>query len=142
VRALRGGQGRRLGTRQEEAARGEGTGERGAAGGSPKRGRFFVDRGQRMGYSDSMNVVIEFNPAAFKHGVSETDIRLALMNALYDDVLDGANDKHLVLGFDRNGNLLEILYNNIDANSINVFHAMSCRSIFFHLLDNVGGTYG
>jgi hypothetical protein len=64
------------------------------------------------------------------------------MNALYDDVLDDANDKHLLLGFGHNGNLLEILYNIINENSINVFHAMSCRSIFFHLLDNLGGIYG
>jgi hypothetical protein len=89
-----------------------------------------------------MDIAIEFNPAAFKHDVSEADIRLAIMNALYDDVLDDANDKHLVLGFDCNGNLLEILYNIIDKNSINVFHAMNCRNIFFHLLDNLGGIYG
>jgi hypothetical protein len=35
----------------------------------------------RMRYSKSMNVAIEFNPAAFKHGVREADIRLAIMNA-------------------------------------------------------------
>ena len=58
-----------------------------------------------------MGVRGRFNPAAFKHGVSETDIRLAILNALYDDVLDDTDNKHLVLGFDRNGNLLEILYN-------------------------------
>jgi len=89
-----------------------------------------------------MYVAIEFNPAAFKHNVSEADIRLAILNALYDDVLDDTDDKHLVLGFDRNGNLLEILYNIINENTINVFHAMGCRSIFFHLLENFGGTYG
>jgi hypothetical protein len=89
-----------------------------------------------------MDVAIEFNPAAFKHGVSEADIRNAVMNALYDDVLDDGNDKHLVLGFDCNGNLLEILYNTIDENSMNVFHAMGCRSIFFHLLDNLGEIHG
>jgi hypothetical protein len=89
-----------------------------------------------------MDVAIEFNPAALKHGVSEADIRLAIINALYDDVVDDAHDKHLVLGFDRNGNLLEILYNIINENSMNVFHAMNCRSIFFHLLDNLGGAYG
>jgi hypothetical protein len=89
-----------------------------------------------------MDVAIEFNPAAFKHGVSEADIRNAVMNALYDDVLDDVNDRHLVLGFDCNGNLLEILYNIIDENSMNVFHAMNCRSIFFHLLDNLGEIHG
>jgi hypothetical protein len=77
-----------------------------------------------------------FNPAAFKHSVGEADNKNAFMNALYDDVLDDAADKHLLPGCDRNGNILEILYNIIDENSINVFHAMSCRSIFFHLLDD------
>ncbi|GHV85881.1 hypothetical protein AGMMS50230_14890 [Spirochaetia bacterium] len=89
-----------------------------------------------------MDIVIDFNPAAFKHGVSEADIRNAFINALYDDVLDGANDKHLLLGCDCNGNILEILYNIIDEYSINVFHAMSCRSIFFHLLDDWRRMYG
>jgi hypothetical protein len=89
-----------------------------------------------------VNIVIEFNPAAFKHGVSEADIRNAFMNALYDDVLDDAGDKHLLLGFDRNGNILEILYNVINEYSINVFHAMSCRSIFFPLLDEYWRAHG
>jgi hypothetical protein len=30
-----------------------------------------------MEYAGSMDVAIEFNPAAFKHGVSEADIRMA-----------------------------------------------------------------
>jgi hypothetical protein len=92
-----------------------------------------------------MNVYIRFNPSAFKHGIQESDIRFAINNALYDDVLDEndeIHDKHLVLGFDRNGNLLEILYNIIDESSMNVFHAMHCRSIFFHLLDITGGKNG
>ena len=42
-----------------------------------------------------MYISIEFNPAAFKHGVSETDIRLAILNALYDDALDDTDNKHL-----------------------------------------------
>ena len=83
-----------------------------------------------------MYIAIEYNPAAFKHGVSEADIRFAILNALYDDVLDGTDNKHLVLGFDHNGNLLEILYNSIDEDSINVFHAMNCRNIFLPLLEH------
>jgi hypothetical protein len=83
-----------------------------------------------------MDIAIEFNPAAFKHGVSEADIRNAFMNALYDDVLDDSPEKHLLLGFGSNGNILEILYKNINEYSINVFHAMHCMSIFFHLLDD------
>ena len=83
-----------------------------------------------------MYIAIEFNPAAFKHGVSEAGIRFAILNALYDDVLDDTDNKHLALGFDNNGNLLEILYNIIDEDSINVFHAMSCRNIFLPLLEH------
>ena len=44
-------------------------------------------------------------------------------------------DKHLLIGFDRGGNLLEVMYNDIDDDSINVFHAMKCRNIFYSLLD-------
>ncbi|GHV69662.1 hypothetical protein AGMMS49928_12850 [Spirochaetia bacterium] len=83
-----------------------------------------------------MNVALEFSPSAFKHSVSEADIRNAFMNALYDDILDEFTDKHILLGCDRNGNILEIMYNLIDENSRNVFHAMKCRSIFYPLLDD------
>jgi uncharacterized DUF497 family protein len=100
--------------------------------GEPARLHFLPE----IGYDKIMYIAIECNPAAFKHGVSENDIKFAILNALYDDVLDDTDDKHLVLGFDRNGNLLEILYNIIDEDAINVFHAMSCRDIFFHLLEN------
>ena len=83
-----------------------------------------------------MNVTIEFNPSAFKHGVTEAAIRHAIINVIYDDIWDDATDKHLLLGFDGNGNALEIMYNVIDeqSQSINVFHAMKCRSIYYHLL--------
>jgi len=32
----------------------------------------------------------------------------------------------LAFRFDINGNLIEVMYNKIDDDSINVFHAMSC----------------
>ena len=84
----------------------------------------------------TMNIVIEFNHSAFKHGVTEADIRYAIINAvIYDDIWDDAADKHLLLGFDDSGRLLEIMYNVIDEQSINVFHAMKCRSIYYHLLN-------
>jgi len=81
-----------------------------------------------------MDVAIEFNPSAFKHGINEAAIRYAVINVVYDDIWDNVEDKHLLLGFDNNGNPLEIMYNIIDDNSINVFHAMKCRSIYYHLL--------
>ena len=82
-----------------------------------------------------MYVAIEFNPSAFKHDITETAIRHAIIHVIYDDIWDDAKDKHLLIGFDNNGNLLEIMYNVIDDQSINVFHAMKCRSIYYHLLE-------
>ena len=81
-----------------------------------------------------MNIAIEFNPSAFNHDITQEAIRHAIINVIYDDIWDDVMDKHLLLGFDNNGNLLEIMYNVIDEISINVFHAMKCRSIYYHLL--------
>jgi len=87
-----------------------------------------------MDYIEAMYVAIEFNPSAFKHDITESAIRQAIINAIYDDVLDDLANKHLLMGFDNNGNLLEIMYNIIDEHSVNVFHAMRCRSIYYRLL--------
>jgi len=89
----------------------------------------------RMNYNKTMDVVIEYNPSAFKHNITESAIRYAIMNVIYDDIWDDTEDKHLLLGFDNNGNLLEIMYNIIDDNTVNVFHAMNCQSIYYHLLN-------
>jgi hypothetical protein len=85
-----------------------------------------------------MDLAIEYNPAAFKHGVSEADIRWAFDTARYDGWFNGgegkAKDKYLLIGFDRNGNPLEVMYNFIDEKTINVFHAMKCRNIYYDLI--------
>jgi len=85
------------------------------------------------------DVVIEFNPSAFKHGATEADIRWAFDTVVYDGWFNEGKgidkDKYLLIGFDRSGNPLEILYNFIDDITINVFHAMKCRSIFYHLME-------
>ena len=92
-----------------------------------------------MGYTENMDIAIEFNPAAFKHGVSEADIRLVFDTTKYDGFLDeddpDAEDKHLVIGFDRNANLIEVLYNVIADGRLRVFHAMKCRPAFIGLLE-------
>ena len=82
-----------------------------------------------------MYVDIRFSKSAFKHGVTIADIKRAVINVLYDDILDEASDKHLLIGFDCNGNLLEILYNVIDDDTIRVFHAMKCTDEFIELLN-------
>ena len=85
-----------------------------------------------------MDIAIEFNPAAFKHRISEADIRWAFDTARYDGWFNGAEgqtkDQYMLIGFDRNGNPLEILYNFIDDKTISVFHAMKCRNIYYHLI--------
>ena len=81
-------------------------------------------------------VTIEFNQAAFTHGVTEENMRFALDTARYDGMIDEeeCENKYLVIGFDKNANLLEIMYNVIDEDTINVFHAMRCRKNFLHYI--------
>jgi hypothetical protein len=81
-----------------------------------------------------MEIFIEFNPSAFDHNITEASIRQAIINSVYNDVLDEFANKYLLLGFDNSGKLLEIIYNDIDDQSINVFHAMRCRKCYYHLL--------
>ncbi|GHU03166.1 hypothetical protein FACS1894158_00900 [Betaproteobacteria bacterium] len=68
-----------------------------------------------------------FNVSAFKHGIAETDIRTAFLRPLFDGLLEGYDNKYLLTGFDTHGNVLEIMYNLIDEQTVHIFHAMRCR---------------
>ena len=83
-----------------------------------------------------MDVDIIFSKSACKHGVSEADIRWAFKTMKYDAVLEetGWVDKHLLIGFDRSADLIVILYNDINEDTVRVFHAMECRNSFKALL--------
>jgi hypothetical protein len=81
-----------------------------------------------------MDTEIEFNQAAFKHGVSEADIRHAITTARYDRMMEGFDDKVLLLGFNTKGNPLEVVYRKVGANGMYVFHAMKCRNTYLPLL--------
>jgi hypothetical protein len=74
-----------------------------------------------------MDAGIEFNQAAFKHGVTEADIRYAFAHRLFDHPVVVEDNKYLLVGFDTNANMIEILYNVISDRRINVFHAMKYR---------------
>jgi hypothetical protein len=74
-----------------------------------------------------MDEAVIFKPTAFRHGVSEADIRHAFDHYLSDGTVAGEDHKHLLVGLDRKGNALEVLYNVLDENTVNVFHAMKCR---------------
>jgi len=81
-----------------------------------------------------MYIDVRYSKSALKH-VTKEDIQRAMINVIYDDMLDNYKDRHLLMGFDGNGNLLEILYNVIDEDTIRVFHAMKCTDEFIKLLD-------
>jgi hypothetical protein len=74
-----------------------------------------------------MDLEIEFNQSAFKHGVTKADIWWALKTRMYDKLMAGYDNKYEVIGFDIAGNPLEVMYNQIDEETVNVFHAMKCR---------------
>ena len=76
-----------------------------------------------------------FKETAFKHGVVEADILNAFEQRLFDHALSGEEHKNLLIGLDRNGNPLEIMYNVIEEEVINVFHAMKCRNAYQKLLN-------
>jgi len=81
-----------------------------------------------------VHAIIEYTKSAFKHGITEEDIRHAILNPVYDEIQDLGDNKHLLLGFDHNMNLLEIAYNIIDEQTFKVFHAMKCRNSYYELL--------
>jgi hypothetical protein len=91
-----------------------------------------------------MDVTLEFNQAAFIHNVTKEDIKFAFDTARYEGSIDEeeSDNKYLVIGFDRKALPLEVMYNVIDENTINVFHAMRCRKNFLHLINVRGENNG
>jgi len=86
-----------------------------------------------------MGSEIVFVPSAFKHEISEENIRWVLLNHLADGIIEEDDEtKYMSIGFDKSGNLLEIMYNLIDEKTIKVFHAMRCRRQFYEKLKEQG----
>jgi len=82
-----------------------------------------------------MGPEIIFVPSAFKHKISEENIRWVLLNHLVDGIIEEDGEtKYLSIGFDKSGILREIMYNLIDDRTIKVFHAMRCRKQFYEML--------
>ena len=82
-----------------------------------------------------MNIV--YKPSAFDHKISELNIRHAFMNPQYDGPIENgdSDNRYIRLGFDKAGNLLEIIYNEYE-DVVCIFHAMKCRSVYLPLLEN------
>ena len=68
-----------------------------------------------------------FIESAFEHKITEIDIRTAFERPIFDGLLKGYQNKFLLTGFDTKGNLLEIMYNIVNEETVQVFHAMTCR---------------
>jgi hypothetical protein len=91
-------------------------------------------------YADMTEPDIICIPSAFKHGVTELDIRRAFATARYDSPMEGdevANGswRRLLIGFNTSANPLEIMYNELDDGTVCVFHAMPCQNKYIPLLN-------
>jgi len=73
---------------------------------------------------------IVYNQSAFKHGLTEADIEWAFLHPIRNGLLEDYENKYLLIGFNTRGNLIEVMYNRIDEEQVNVFHAMKCRKGF------------
>ena len=82
------------------------------------------------GYAFSVNMGIIYNKSAFKHGLTEADIEWAFLHPIRNGLLEDYENKYLLIGFDTRGNPIEVVYNRIDEERVNVFHAMKCRRAF------------
>ena len=84
---------------------------------------------------------IRFNKSAFKHNVTASDIFAAFETFIFEDPVEGEENKYLLIGFDTKANSIEVMYNRIDEDRINVFHAMPLRSAYADCLIDRGFFY-
>jgi len=82
-----------------------------------------------------MYLEIVYKQSAFKHDVTKSDIVWAFNTAKYDRIMEGYDNKYLLLGFSTSGNLLEVMYNDLGEDKVSVFHAMPCRNALLPLLE-------
>jgi len=88
-------------------------------------------------------MTIIFKQSAFRHKITQADILHAFANVHYDGQLDDGYNRFIRLGFDTNGNLLEIMYNEY-SDHICIFHAMlyAMQEYFLQIAKRIGETYG
>jgi len=74
-----------------------------------------------------MKLEFIFVPSAFKHGETQEDIIHAHKTRIFEGPLDEYESKFAFVGFNKEGNPIEVFYNPIDDDTIKVFHAMGSR---------------
>ena len=77
-----------------------------------------------------MEACIIYNKSAFKHNITEEDIQWAFLHPIRNGLLEEYENKYLLIGFDTHGIPIEVMYNRINDEQVNVFHAMKCRKMF------------
>ena len=82
-----------------------------------------------------MELEFIFRDTCFKHALDEADIRHAFETCKYMGQYGNRENVYLLLGFNMKANPVEVLYNEIGENSVNVFHAMPCRPRFLRLFE-------
>ena len=82
------------------------------------------------------NLEVKITPSANKHGVDNDSILSGLEQCVYDELLENEPNKTLAIGFDKKGELIEIIFSIVAENKIVVFHAMKCRKSFVERIDN------
>jgi hypothetical protein len=65
-----------------------------------------------------MEATVNYVPSAFKHGLTKADILRAFETFIYEDPLEGFDNKYLLLGFNTKGNLIEVMYNRINEDTL------------------------
>ena len=82
------------------------------------------------------NFEIRITPSANKHGVDNDNILYGLEQCIYDEVIENEPNKTLAIGFDKKGELIEIIFSVVSENKLVVFHCMKCRKSFIERIDN------
>ena len=77
-----------------------------------------------------MDSGIIINKSALKHNYTRADIEWAFLHPIRNGLIEGYENKYLLVGFNTQGNPIEIMYNRINDETVNVFHAMKCRKEF------------
>jgi hypothetical protein len=82
------------------------------------------------GTENTFRTVGGVNEVGDKHGFSEEDIRQAIRTLFCETLIDEYKDNYAIIGFDTKRNALEILYNLINDETMEVYHAMKCSKSF------------
>jgi hypothetical protein len=82
-----------------------------------------------------MEPEIVFRESAFKHGLTEADIRNTIKTVRYIGEYPERENTYLLLGFDLAMRPFEVLYNPFGENGMNIFHAMKCQPRYYYLYE-------